>query len=625
MMGILSPLALAYLPLAGLLVLIYLFRKKHKTVFVPSFIPWKGLRQDTLRSRSFLSDALFFLQLIALLLLVFFLTRPYLPSLSSGIIGREIIVLMDTSASMQTREGGRTRFELAQEEALKLVDGLGIGDTMQIITMHRRPHIENEMSGNKPELRKLVEGLKPIDTSSNLNEALSLGVSLLEHLDNGALHVFTDVERPGQMDSDVRFVNLAGSSRDNVAITGLDVYQDMFKEYREREAYVSLENFSDRPSTVILKSYLDEKPMTEQIIELNPREEKTIRIQDIKGSGLLKVEFTPDDALSVDNAAYAIIRYKKTLTVLVVAEEPLFVEEMKKIENATELMKFSVIPPASYRPGMAKEYDIAIFHQYVPQEYPDTNALFVFPPKENRFFPIRGWTRGASFIDWDSENPILRHLDYMGELWAYKALHLEPNEDLKTFIMAVGTEEDFPLAVSGVVKGNRVVVLGFDVADFNLSKAKNMPILIMLLNIIQWLDPHGAENYQIRTGEPFIVDLEDEQEGDEITLLTPEGETVKIDPAGNQLVITETHQSGAYVLKRGGDETWFVANLFDVEESDIGQTSSRQGQIDFKRAVASTYVEEKKKGLGRYILAAVALLLLAEWILYCMRARTAVT
>ncbi|MCQ4574540.1 MAG: VWA domain-containing protein [Candidatus Brocadiales bacterium] len=624
-MGILNPLALVYLPLIGLLVLMYLFRKKHKTVLVPSFIPWRGLRQDHFRTKAFLVDALFFLQLIALLLLIFFLMRPYLPSVSSGVIGRDIIVLIDTSASMQTLEGGQTRFQLAREEALNLVDEMGVGDKMQIIAMHTRPRIVNKMSGNKDELRELISGLEPLDTSTNLEEALSLGISLLRHSGNGEMHVLTDTEDPGQLDSNVRYVNLGGPPKDNVAITGLDVYQDMFKEYREREAYISVGNFSDKPKRVILKSYLEHTPMTEQVVELLPREEKVIRIRDIVGPGLLKVELTPDDALGVDNSAYAIIKHKKTLNALVVTEERLFIEEIKKIENATAQVKFSVVPPASYKPEMVKDYDIMIFHQFVPKERPDANALFIFPPKDNNLFPVEGWTRGASFIDWDTSSPVLRHLDYMEELWAYKALHLKPDEHLKPFIMAAGTEEDFPLALVGTVDGDRVVVLGFDVADFNLSKAKNMPILIMLLNIIQWLNPYGADTYQIKTGEPFTVDLKGWQGAEKITLLTPEGETVEMDAAGDEVVITDTYQSGMYALRKGENETRFVANLFDVRESDTKPLSLGQEQKEFKEAVASTYVEEKRWELGRYILAFVALLLLAEWILYCLRARSALT
>ncbi|HCN19021.1 MAG: hypothetical protein A3C38_03975 [Planctomycetes bacterium RIFCSPHIGHO2_02_FULL_50_42] len=624
-MGILNPLALAYLPLIGLLILIYLFRKRHKTIPVPSFIPWRTLKHDTIRTKMFLADALFFMQLIALLLLIFFLARPYLPSLARGVIGKDIILLIDTSASMQTLEGNRTRFQLAQEEALKLVDGMGVSDRMQIITMHTRPHILNDFSGNKDELRRLIRELEPVETGNNMNEALSLAISLLRHLGNGELHVLTDTEPSHPIDSNVRFANLAGSSANNVAITGLNVYQDMFKGYGEREAYVTLENFSDDSKTVLLKPYLNQEQMQEQVVELIPGEDKTVRIQDIRGPGLLRVELSPSDALGTDNRAYAVIKHIKTLRTLVVAEEQLFVEEIRKIENASEQIEFTVIPPSSYTPDVVKNYDMMIFHNYVPQEYPDTNALFIFPPKDNKFFHVKDWVRGATFIDWDSSNPLLRHLDYMEDLWIYKALHLEPSGELKPFIMAASVENDFPLALAGTVHGKRAVVLGFDVADFNLSKAKNMPILIMLLNIIQWLNPHGAGAYQIKTGEPFIVDLKDQQETKEVILVTPKGKTVKINATGSPLTIMDTHNAGEYVLKSGKDEVRFVANLFDEEESNIRPTSQRKDNMEFKEAVTSTYVKEKRMEFGRYILALVALLLLAEWILYCLRTRSTVT
>ncbi|MFQ5862072.1 MAG: VWA domain-containing protein [Candidatus Brocadiales bacterium] len=624
-MGILNPLALAYLPLIGLLVFIYFFRKKHQTIPVPSFIPWRTLRQDTIRKRLFLADALFFLQLIALLLLIFFLTRPYLLSVTSGVIGKNIVLLIDTSASMQTLEGNRTRFQLAQEEALKLVDRMGISDSMQIITIHNRPHIVNEFSSNKDELRELIRGLEPLDTGTDLEEGLSLGVSLLRHLGSGELHVLTDKKAPSQLDSNVRFVDLAKSSSNNVAITGLDVYQDMFKEYREREAYVTLESFSDTPKTVLLRSYLNQEPLTEQVVELIPGEDSTVRIQKIRGPGLLKVELAPDDALGVDNSAYAIIKHKKTLRALVVTDEQLLVDELRKIENATEQLRFAIVPPTSYTPEMVKDYDISIFHQYVPDDYPENNALFIFPPKDNTVFPVKGWTRGANFIDWDDSHPIMRHLGYMEGLWIYKALHLEPNEDLKAFIMAAGTEEDFPLALAGTVGGKKVVVLGLDVADFNLSKARDMPILIMLLNIIQWLNPDGAGSNQIKTGEPFIVNLENQQEAQEITLLTPNGKTVSISADNDPLTIMDTYLNGEYVLRIGKIEKRFVANLFDAEESNIRPVSSQKEPVELEEVAVSTYVKEKKRELGQYILALAALLLFAEWVLHCVRARATVT
>ncbi len=77
-MGFLNLLAFGYLSLIGLVVFFYIFNKKKNIVQVPSLIPWGILKEDTVRSRVFKIDLLFLLQILLILLLVFFLAKPYL-------------------------------------------------------------------------------------------------------------------------------------------------------------------------------------------------------------------------------------------------------------------------------------------------------------------------------------------------------------------------------------------------------------------------------------------------------------------------------------------------------------------------------------------------------------------
>lgn len=621
-MGFLNLLALYYLPIVGLLILIYFFRKKRKTIPVPSFIPWRGLKQDTVRTRFFLADILFFLQLAALLLLIFFLTHPYFTSISKGVVGKNIILLIDTSASMQTREGKSTRFDLIKAEALRLVEKMGAGDSMLVISMHSSPQILSEFSKDKGKLKKIIKTLESLDTGTSLEEGLSLSLSLLNSISNGEVHVLTDKEAPELKDNRIRFVR-HGKASDNIAITGLDIYQDMFKDYREREAYVTVKNFSEEPKVVLLKTFLDKEPLAEEAIELIPQEQRTIRVKGIKGPGLLKAELEPEDSLAADNHAYAIIKINKSVNVLVVTEDAFLQEELRKVEKATEQVKFTTITPSSYTTNL-KDYDIAIFHRFIPEDYPRENALFISPLMDNKLFPIRGWTRGVRVIDWNNDHPIMRHLDYLEEIWIYKALHLEPLEGLKTLIKAEAESENLPLALAGTLQGHRVVVLGFDLAEFGLSKTKNMPILIMFLNILQWLNPEGVEASQIKTGEHLVINLYPEKELKNLSLLNPKGKTINIDSTHSPLVITDTYYAGQYLLRGKGFEKRFVANLFDESESGIKPSLTPGKKLEFEEAKVVPFVKEEKKELGKYILVVVSLLLLTEWILYYLKARARV-
>ena len=55
-----------------------------------------------------------------------------------------------------------------------------------------------------------------------------------------------------------------GEESVNVAITSLDVYQDMFKEYTEREAYVTIENYSNDGKAVRLTVFLNDEIIMEE-------------------------------------------------------------------------------------------------------------------------------------------------------------------------------------------------------------------------------------------------------------------------------------------------------------------------------------------------------------------------
>ncbi|MEK7822543.1 MAG: VWA domain-containing protein [Planctomycetota bacterium] len=614
-------LALAYLATIALLVVIYLFRKKRKTILVSSFIPWRDLKEGTVRTRFFLADALFFLQIIILSLLALSLARPYITSTIKGITGKDLILLVDTSASMQTREGESTRLELAKAEALKVVGRMGMTDKAQLISMHSSPLIVSEPIGDKWKLSRLIQNLEVTDTTTNLEEGLSLALSLLRRNSLGEVHVFTDRVPPEintPQASKIRFFT-CGKASDNVAIVGLDVYQDMFKEYSEREGYVTVRNMGTETKTVLLKGFLDHRPLMEETVELTPQEDRTVRIKGISGPGLLKVELHPEDAMPLDNQAFAIIRPKKTIKVLVVTPGGPLEEELGKVDKAVKEAEFLFASPKSYGQLPLKDFAICLFHKYVPEALPDINSLFIFPPQDNKFFPVEGWFRNSEIIDWEHSHPIMGHLDYIEDIWLTKALAFKNMDEFVPVVRASVGDSPFPVVTAGLMGGKRVAVLGFDLAEFSFTRAKDIPVLIMFLNILQWLDSEGTAATQVKTGTGLTFNLKGDSK--ELSLTNPKGKTVKIDVSGDTVVIKDINHVGEYHLKGKGIERRFVANLFDREESDIRPSSFPKRGIPFEEASVAPFSLTEKSELGKYLLILVLLLLLAEWVLYHLKAR----
>ena len=118
-MGILNPAALPFVSLLGVLVLIYLRQRTRTRIEVPSLLFWADVPEDRVRSRRFRPDLLFFLQVLLLLLLIGGLLHPYWSRAVTETRGDRQILVFDLSASMQARENGVRRFDLALDQAKK--------------------------------------------------------------------------------------------------------------------------------------------------------------------------------------------------------------------------------------------------------------------------------------------------------------------------------------------------------------------------------------------------------------------------------------------------------------------------------------------------------------------------
>ena len=99
----------AIFPLAVLLY--YFFRKRYETTTISSTLFWEQSMRETKVSpylKNLQRNALFYLQMAALLLLVFILLGPYLNKEQA--VGGHTILIVDTSASMLAGKKDTTLF-----------------------------------------------------------------------------------------------------------------------------------------------------------------------------------------------------------------------------------------------------------------------------------------------------------------------------------------------------------------------------------------------------------------------------------------------------------------------------------------------------------------------------------
>jgi len=641
-MGFLNLLAFGYLASIGLVVFLYIFNKKKNIVHVSSLIPWDVLSEDTVRSKVFKIDLLFLLQILLILLLVFFLAKPYLKSSIINISGKNIVLVVDSSASMQTVEGNETRFDKARSQALKMIGKLGQWDKMMVISSNYSSTVVSDFTDDKVRLNKTINDLVPKDTGTNLDEGVSLGISFLKNAERGEMYVLTD-----RSASSINFINLKsgnikfitfGKESANVAITSLDVYQDMFKDYTEREAYVTVENYSNGSKTVRLSVFLNDEIIMEEELELAGNEQKTLSVMNLNSPGILKADIQTDDFLSVDNTAYAIINKIKPINILLVSDNYSLKDELAKIEQGTHRIIVTHIATSEYEQEVVKDYDAAIFHKFIPDNNPNINALYIAPylySPNSQDEDVDGSTFSSVLIsehhlisrvkilDWDNSHPTMRHLTNLDDLDIKSAFAMKPPDWSIPLIKISDNLNDSPIAFAGWYEGKKIISLGFDLSDFDFSKSDGLRMLIMTLNIIQWLNPYEAvDNSKLLTGGQYRLNY---ALTESIEIVTPGNEVleydVKEDATEENFVFNKIEYTGEYKISGTNLNTRFVANLFDANESRIAPGSTDGEEFKFEEKEVETLIKDEKTEIGKYLLLLVPFILFIEWLLYHKKVR----
>lgn len=275
------------------LIILYLIRPKPKVMPIPSlmfFLKSSGARKLTSFLKQITHDWLFLIQLLLLLGLALTFSEPF-TTYDHDVTSSNTVIVLDVSASMQTREGSSTRFDLAVAQAKKV-----LGAKNSIILAKDAPFIAmQDVSGE--EASKFLNSLQPRATPTKLGEAIIVAG---ETLGEGRVVVISDFINTGGQDPDVAkavletkglvvdFINVAGEQKSNVGIIQLDAGNE--------ETTVYVKNYDAVQKTVALAV-----GSTRAQLNIPSRGVETYSFN--TPSGVTKIELGVQDDLAVDNVA----------------------------------------------------------------------------------------------------------------------------------------------------------------------------------------------------------------------------------------------------------------------------------------------------------------------------------
>jgi len=598
-MEFLYPGALVFFALVPALVLAYLAKERPARVTVSSVLAFRALRG--FRRERFGGwprlDWMFFAEVFILSLAVLAMAGPFIWKKTAP-----LAVVIDNSAAMQAlTPAGKSRFEVAREKldaALSAEDG---GGEISIYVTAPQPRRVAPPFDTLTEARIALSRIKPTDapndqtTLENFLGNLASEARVAKVIFAGANALAAPVP--------ARIHPIAvGDAVANAAIGSFSLRCEVLGA-EALHASLSIANFSGETRTLELVVTGDGKEIAHAKEALGARETATLEFPAIPPARIYEAKLAPDDALALDNVAYATAGSVKNVSILFISPTPADAAGLNSIPG----VEVTARSPDSYSPSDLGSFDLAIFEYATPKELPGVNTMLVMPPPGD---PVFGLTvTPASKVEiagW-------RTTDTLTDSVNFRLLNLRGGEYFGThpWMSEVVGGDGGAILLKGERGAHRFVATGFN--PFPYLGRGNLPMSVLTLNAISYLAGLGASSSGYRTGQLWLVPAGVER------VILPSGSAVAAHPG---TLFTAVSEQGVYeLIGPGGAKTPRAVNLADLTESDLSSSAPLKVEAANSGSTAAPIME--KSSLSDYILAAIIALTALEALIVYRRRRVA--
>lgn len=530
----------------GLLILLYLFSKRPKKMVYPSlmfFIRDKSMKKLRAFFRRLIVNWLFFLQLLVLALLGLAAASPFLEV--PGLTGDEhIIIVIDSSGSMQAEYKGSTRFEEAKKDAISLAQGKKF---VSIVLAEKIPLVLADRAEGETAIQ-VLKLLEAGEAASNIGDAM-LQTLTLE--DKGKVYVFSDFSYTEGTDFQAAKRQLVSND-----------YQVDFKEYFSGAKNIGFVDYEVEVDSIRLKikNYQDDDLSFD--VDGGVTKKVSVRkngITDVSfplKEGKNVFEILADDDLAFDNVAYVFVPEREKIQTLFITsqkEEGFLEAALESIGRANVTRAIlPVVPQEDFELYIVKDVDPG---KLLPATFDD-----LYRKAENGATVIVHMQDNSQIIDYKKLELVeLGIIKENTKLVKFTDNSVTKDVEFGTADQYFGTvdhdcgqwvvseDKDVLICNKEVGEGN---VLFFGLLESSTS-FKNRPDYPLFWNTFLEMSfpEEKEERVNFPTGEVLPIQFQ--------KAVTPDGEVET-----NRLILSK---SGFY--EYGG--RIITANLFDIFESDV--------------------------------------------------------
>ncbi|TLS38242.1 vWA domain-containing protein [Pseudalkalibacillus caeni] len=468
-MGFFSPSFFWLSGFLAVLVAMYLFRKQFEEKVIPSTLLWEQVIQEWQANkwwRKLQQSLLLLLQLLFLILLIFSLVKPYLPG--KGIEGEQLVVIMDTSASMNAKENDKTKFEASKIKVKELVDNLGSGQEVTVIAAQQSPHLLMARESDKHKIKRLIDGLKLSYEEQNMDESLSLAASLI-HNETGEIHVFTDYLKKETIDrrfiSSMLVVHQTDGMANNVSLRTFGVARNGDAV----SAVATMVNESNEPVSFGLTVLNGEDVLEEKKETIPANSSKLIKMEGMPIKDYYKAMLDVSDDYGLDNEKFAFLEEQRSSEIILAGNTSPFIEKAVSFlgEDVT-----AVSPDQNGEYHFVQSKEAVYFLSNIPEtQWPKGPKVIVSPAKEGRY-NMKDKKELSDKLTVVQEDPVLEFVE-MENVFIQKAFPIQ-SSDLSPLVVS----GDIPVISKGQHNGDTVIFLSFDLKDSDWPLHPGFPIFI---------------------------------------------------------------------------------------------------------------------------------------------------
>jgi hypothetical protein len=524
-------------------------------------------------------------------------TGPSLKSSTPSASRGRVLIVVDSSWSMLTRTRNQeSRWERAVAQARRLA-AAEAGQAMALATT-----ADGLVEGPTADLRLIESALDRIVPAGG-------DVTAWPQLAGAdTVHFITDGAMARRLPGGV-VVHSVFEAASNVGVTAFDVRQSASAS-NAGDAYLEVVNYGPVAQDVRIRLARGEASILERSVSIGAGAALRQVLPLVRGaaSDLHAHIEAPDNALGVDDDAFAWIEHGAPVAITVVGQQTGW---LRPLLAGNPDFRAVFLDPAGYDlpvgdspgPGKPHEEDLIIFDRWAPPEPSTRPAIYLAPPAETPWLaaeaaptmPSRAWHASEEKQPrWvtPGTHPVVLGVDPF-TLKIEKARPFGAAGLTAVAQSAAGT----PLVYVSDTSSRRFVVLTFGAGESNLASAPGFPVLMG--NAIDWLvrpDARSARTTGLASFDRATVQV-----------VGPGGRPVPIARVGDA-ALAVLRVPGLYVAEGGGARSTFAVNVGGPQVSNAARTTlSASDQARPVLAGASG------RSWWLYCVAAAFVLALVEW------------